>query len=110
MNAALAEGLGEALDKDVKEKHALEYIYYYGKLVHEEQGEAEWIDGLKIAQRFLQLVNAREATQRDVDDLLRALEENSSPGTMWIGLYTSAWRWAKQRGLEVPERPDFWAR
>jgi hypothetical protein len=98
------------VDKDVKEKHALEYIYYYGKLVHEEPGQPEWVDGLKISQRFLQLLNAREPTQQGVDDLLRALEDNSAPGTMWVGLYTSAWRWAKQRGFAVPERPNYWAR
>lgn len=75
-------------------------LLQYFEGVGREYPGPHWDKGAEMCRRWLRLI-AGPLTQRDVDEFVRALDAEASPGSGWQDLGMQFRAWARQQGFEV---------
>ena len=78
---------------------AAELLRYFER-VDREYPDAHWRKGAEMCRRWLHLT-CRSASQQDVDEFVRDLSAERSPGSGWLDLGMQFRAWARDRGFKV---------
>jgi hypothetical protein len=74
---------------------------YYARCAARRPNDPHWAHGVEICERWLEFQQGQDAAQSDVDQLIRRLQAESKPGSMWSVMTDQIEAWAKQRGFRV---------
>jgi hypothetical protein len=74
---------------------------YYVRCVAGSPDYPHWAHGVEVCDRWLQLHEAANIAQSDVDDLIARLQAETKHGSMWLIMTSQIKEWAKQRGFRA---------
>jgi hypothetical protein len=78
---------------------AAELLRYF-EGVAGEYPDPQWRNGAEMCRQWLRLMSGAP-TQQDVDEFVRRLDAEQSPGSGWLDLGMQFRAWARARGFKV---------